>query len=194
MAEKQSVTLFVEAGDPACAAAERWLTERGVEFTVRDVKADPAATAAMFGRVGRVVVPAFQIGEKLIIGFDPVQLVRFLPKEDTQEPVSFGAAVRGVNPEVASSRGLPAPFGVEVGPVKDGSPADVAGVAPGDIITAIGAYTITGGVDQFSVAVAARRPGDTMAITVWRDRESRDVAVHFPPADVTDIDSAEAAE
>ena len=50
------------------------------------------------------------------------------------------------------------------------------------MITAIGAYTIHGGAEQFRSAVALRRPGDTMALTIWRDGADREVAVAFPVA------------
>jgi len=164
------VTVFVRAGDPACEATVRYLDQRGVAYSKRDVLTDPSATAILFGRLGKVTVPVVQIGERLLVGHDPVQLARFLPRDETAEPsVSFGAAVRGVTPEVAAAKGLPAPFGVEVGSVKPGSPAEAAGILPGDVITAIGAYTIHGGAEQFRRAVAMRRPGDTMALTLWRD-------------------------
>jgi membrane-associated protease RseP (regulator of RpoE activity) len=179
------VTVYVRGGDPACAAALQYLAQRGVEHRVRDILTDPSASAILLGRVGRVTVPAFQIGERLILGFDPVQLSRFLPRPEGEAgpSVSFGAGVRTVTPAIAAAHGLPAAYGVEVGPVRDGSPAAVAGVRPGDLITAIGAYTLTGGEAQFRTAVAARHPGDSMAITVWRDEASQDLAVLFPGAD-----------
>jgi VCBS repeat-containing protein len=65
-------------------------------------------------------------------------------------------------------------------------------VSPGDVITAIGAYTLTGGEAQFRTAVAARHPGDAMAITVWRDGTSQDLAVQFPGADDEPVGSPEA--
>lgn len=95
-------------------------------------------------------------------------------------PVSFGAAVRGVTPEIATTHGLPAAYGVEVGSVNPGSPASAAGVQPGDVIVAIGAYTLHGGADQFRTAVAARQPGDVMSITIWRDGDQFEAAVEFP--------------
>jgi serine protease Do len=95
-------------------------------------------------------------------------------------PVSFGAAVRGVTPEIAARHGLPAAYGVEVGSVRPGSPAAEAGVQSGDVIVGVGAYTLHGGADQFRQAVAARQPGDTMAITVWRDGEQFAAVVAFP--------------
>jgi serine protease Do len=94
--------------------------------------------------------------------------------------VTFGAAVRSVTPELAHERGLPATYGVEVGRVTPGSPAEAAGIRVGDLIVGIGPYTLSGGADQFRTAVAARRPGDTMQLTLWRDGSEVPVAVSFP--------------
>lgn len=181
----EPVTVFVRAGDPTCAAALQYLAQRGVEHRVRDILTDPSASAILLGRLGKVTVPAFQIGDRLIVGFDPVQLSRYLPRPETERGpgVSFGAGVRSVTAAIATQRGLPAVYGVEVGPVRDGSPAAIAGVRPGDVITAIGAYTLTGGEAQFRTAVAARHPGDSMAITVWRAGTSEELAVQFPIAE-----------
>jgi membrane-associated protease RseP (regulator of RpoE activity) len=177
------VTVFVKAGDPASEATLRYLDQRGVAYTKRDVLTDPSATAILFGRLGRVTVPVLQVGERLLVGHDPVQLARFLPRPESEEPaVSFGAAVRGVTPEIAAVKQLPAAYGVEVGSVKEGSPAEAAGIRAGDVITAIGPYTINGGADQFRRAVSLRRPGDSMALTLWREGASVDVVVAFPVA------------
>jgi serine protease Do len=148
---------------------------------VRDILTDPSASAILLGRLGRVTVPAFQIGDRLVVGFDPIQLSRLLPREgDAERGVSFGAGVRTVTAAIAAAHGLPAAYGVEVGPVREGSPATVAGVRSGDVITAIGAYTLTGGEAQFRTAVSARHPGDSMAITVWREGASEELGVQFP--------------
>lgn len=94
--------------------------------------------------------------------------------------MSFGAAVRGVTAEIAREHRLPAAYGVEVGSVRPGSPAEAAGVQPGDVIVGIGPYTLHGGSEQFRTAVSARQPGDSMAITVWRDGEQFETTVAFP--------------
>jgi glutaredoxin len=177
----EQVTVYVRAGDPACAAALQYLSQRGVEHRVRDILTDPSASAILLARLGRVTVPAFQIGDRLVVGFDPIQLSRLLPREGDAGPgVSFGAGVRTATAAIAAAHGLPAAYGVEVGPVREGSPAAVAGVLSGDVIAAIGAYTLTGGESQFRTAVSARHPGDSMAITLWRDRAPRDLVVQFP--------------
>ncbi|MFI5285210.1 MAG: PDZ domain-containing protein [Candidatus Dormibacteria bacterium] len=181
------VTVFVRSGDPASEATLRYLDQRGVAYTKRDVLADPSATAILFGRLGRVVVPVVQVGERLLVGHDPVQLARFLPREDSEDQhVSFGASVRTVTGEIATAKQLPATYGVEVGQVRPGSPAEAAGILPGDVITGIGPYTVNGGADQFRSAVSLRQPGDTMMLTVWREGDVSEAAVVFPteaPAD-----------
>src|ERR1019366_6770018 len=49
-----TVTVFVRSGDPASEATLRYLDQRGVTYTKRDVLSDPSATAILFGRLGRV--------------------------------------------------------------------------------------------------------------------------------------------
>jgi membrane-associated protease RseP (regulator of RpoE activity) len=180
-AEEPAIAVFVKTGDPASETVVRYLDQRGLKYTKRDVLTDPSATAILFGRLGRVTVPVVQVGDRLLVAPDPVQLARFLPRDEDGTPaVAFGVAVRTVTREIAAEKKLPAPFGVEVGSVKEGSPAQVAGIQPGDVITGIGAYTLNGGADQFRRAISARRPGDRMTLTVWRDGESVEVTVEFP--------------
>jgi membrane-associated protease RseP (regulator of RpoE activity) len=176
-----AITVFVRAEDPQSQALLAYLEQRGLEYSVRDVTTDPSAAAILFGRLGRVAVPALIVDDRMIVGFDPVQLARFLPRPEDDGPgVSFGAAVRTVTVEIARDLGLAGAFGVEVGPVHENSPAAAAGLRPGDVITAVGGYTLTGGADQFRTAVAARHPGDTMILTVWRDGGFVVVTVEFP--------------
>lgn len=177
------VTVFIRPGDPTCERALAYLRSREVEHQVIDISTDPQAAQLLASRVGQVVVPTFVVGDKLLVGFDPVQLARYLPSSEPEQPgVNFGAAVRSVTADLAHERGLPYAYGVEVGPVKEGSPAAVAGIRTGDLITEIGAYTLTGGADQFRTAVSARHPGDAMALTVLRDGQSEAVEVTFPEA------------
>ena len=175
--------VYIRRGDRDCASVIAFLEQRGVRYTVRDVTVDPSASAVLIGRLGRVVVPVIQQGDRLLVGYDPIQLARFFPAaggESSAPAVSFGAAVRSVSPQVARERGLPWTYGVEVGNVREGSPADRAGIRPGDIITSIGPYTLAGGADQFRAAVAVRKPGDAMNLSVLHDGDERAVEVEFP--------------
>jgi len=179
-AQPPVITVYVSPGDPASAALRAYLDERDVAHTVRDVR-EPDVQAFLMAALGRVAVPVTQIGGKMLVGFDPLQIARHLPQRGGDEAgVSFGAAVRTVTGELAAAAGLPAAYGVEVGSVKDASAAAVAGIRSGDIITEIGGYTITGGRDQFIQAISVRRPGDTMELTIWRAGESTAARVAFP--------------
>ena len=180
----EQITVFVKAGDPASEQVLRYLDQRGLQYATRDVLTDPSATAILFGRLGRVVVPVVQLGERLLVGSDPVQLARFLPRDEPEGPgVAFGAAVRTVTVDIAAAKQLPAAYGVEVGSVRDGSPAAAAGIVAGDVVIAVGGYTVTGGAEQFRRAVSVRRPGDTMQLSVWRDGDTLEVGVSFPVAE-----------
>lgn len=175
------VTVYVRTGDPTSAALTQYLDSRGVGYISRDVDSDPSAQAVLFGRFGRVVAPVTQVGDLMLPGFDALQLSRLLPRlPPAGQQVSFGAAVRTVSADVARAAGLAAAFGVEVGPVRAGSAAADAGISAGDVISAIGPYTLTGGREQFATAVAARVPGDTMTLTVNRQGAELVVAVVFP--------------
>ncbi|HUZ69123.1 MAG TPA: PDZ domain-containing protein [Candidatus Saccharimonadales bacterium] len=177
----ETVTVFVRPGDPASEATLRYLDQRGIAYLKRDVLSDPSATAILFGRLGKVVAPVVQVGERLLVGHDPVQLARFLPRPESEEQhVAFGASVRTVTADIATEKGLPSTFGVEVGQVKPGSPAEAAGIEGGDVITGIGPYTVNGGAEQFRRAVSLRQPGDTMMLTIWRAADAFEVAVAFP--------------
>ena len=58
--------------------------------------------------------------------------------------------------------------GAQVAGVRNGSPADKAGLKAGDVITSFGGETITS-PDDLTAAVAAKQPGDKVSITYVRD-------------------------
>src|ERR1700680_930246 len=63
-----AITVFVRAADPQCEALLRYLDQRGLEYTTRDVTTDPSATAILFGRLGRVAVPAPRTDYGMLVG------------------------------------------------------------------------------------------------------------------------------
>ena len=66
--------------------------------------------------------------------------------------------------------------GAEVGTVVAGSGAAKAGLAVGDVITAIDGTEVRGS-DGLQAAIAGHRPGDTVSVTFTRDGSSRTVSV-----------------
>ena len=68
--------------------------------------------------------------------------------------------------------------GVYIRSVTPGSAAEVAGIAVGDIITALDGETIDT-MEDLRFALRDHRAGDTTTITVWRDGESINLQITF---------------
>ena len=62
--------------------------------------------------------------------------------------------------------------------VRSGSPAAEAGLRQGDVVTGVTGNEI-GSADELREAVAARKPGDSLELTVERDGETRTVTVRL---------------
>jgi S1-C subfamily serine protease len=60
------------------------------------------------------------------------------------------------------------PAGVQVGSVVPGSPAEQAGIQPGDVVTGVGGRTVTS-TAELHAALSPHRPGDTVTVA-WTDR------------------------
>jgi glutaredoxin len=57
-----------------------FLTERGIEFTVKDVSVDQAAVFELVRTYNSRSTPTVVIGDEVLIGFDPKQLTAALAK------------------------------------------------------------------------------------------------------------------
>jgi len=68
---------------------------------------------------------------------------------------------------LSDQSGYSAAAGAQIAQVYDGTPAADAGLAAGDVITAVDGTTISSN-DDLSSALAHHRPGDTVRIT-WVD-------------------------
>lgn len=65
----KDVTIYVTPTCPHCFTAMDYLTSKGVEFTKKDIQTDQTARLELMQK-GVMAVPAIQIGEELIVGFD----------------------------------------------------------------------------------------------------------------------------
>jgi serine protease Do len=172
-----------------CFAAKRWFEEHGVAYTDYDVSLDPVRAAEMVRLTGQNAVPVIRVGGQVMIGFDPLQLARLIPFESNGsaprpaegERVSLGMAAQSLTAEKARELGLPAPFGVLVGSVREGGPAAEAGLQPDDVIVGVGEYTLQN-LGQLQNLVAAKRPGDRLSLRVFRSGEEFDAMFAFPEA------------
>ncbi len=76
----------------------------------------------------------------------------------------------GISTAPAVTEGFDAPAGLFVQAVSPGSPADVAGIKVGDVITAVDGQA-TVGPDSLFLAIVSKKPGDQITIDYLRDGE-----------------------
>lgn len=173
-----------------CPAAKRWLDDHGVRYTEHDITRDPVRATEVFRLTGQGAVPVIRVGQQVVVGFDPLQLAKLIPLDndgkagagngnDSAGRLSLGMAAQSLTPEKAAQLGLPAPFGVVVGPVRPGGPAAGAGIQEGDVLIGVGSYTLQN-LAQLQSLVAAKQPGDRLSIRIWRRGEELDATIEFP--------------
>lgn len=88
----------------------------------------------------------------------------------------LGVAIQNVTAELARSFGMEKPEGVLVGDVVDNSPADKAGMQPGDIILTFDGQTVRR-MTKLRNLVAQTAPGREVEIVVHRDGERETLQV-----------------
>ncbi len=88
----------------------------------------------------------------------------------------IGVAVQEVNQQLAQTFGLGTPHGALVSLVEPKSPAEQAGLKPGDVITSVNGRSIQRSLDLPTV-IAALPPGSQAKIGIWHDRKDSEVLV-----------------
>ncbi|HJV68198.1 MAG TPA: Do family serine endopeptidase [Ideonella sp.] len=94
----------------------------------------------------------------------------------------LGVTVQEVNQSLADSFKLPRPEGALVASVEPDSPASRAGLQPGDVLQRIGDHAIVGSAD-LPAAVTMAKPGDKVALQIWRDGKARNVEATLADAE-----------
>ena len=88
----------------------------------------------------------------------------------------LGVSIRPVDADRAADLGLRDIRGVYIESVQRGSAADRAGVKEGDVVVSVAGEAVNAPNDLQSL-VALRRPGDTVAVGVWRSGAERALRV-----------------
>ncbi|HUU29467.1 MAG TPA: trypsin-like peptidase domain-containing protein [archaeon] len=84
----------------------------------------------------------------------------------------LGVLIQNIDPVMARALGLENPQGVLVEDFvpKNDSPAELGGLRRGDVIISVGGYPVNFS-HQLQETIAKRRPGETVELTVIRDRQ-----------------------
>jgi len=90
----------------------------------------------------------------------------------------LGVVVQDLDQALAESFGLPRPDGAVISAVQPGGAAATAGIRPGDVVTRIAGQPVNTAA-ELSQRIGAARPGETLALQVWRDRALREIRVQL---------------
>jgi serine protease Do len=101
----------------------------------------------------------------------------------------LGVAVQEVSQPLAESFGLERPQGALVSSVERGSPAEKAGIKPGDVVLAIDGKKIERSA-ELPPLVAGVKPGSKANLQVWRDGSLRTLAVTVGELKAEEVASA----
>ncbi|MBE7939584.1 MULTISPECIES: DegQ family serine endoprotease [Ramlibacter] len=109
------------------------------------------------------------------------------------EHARLGVAVQEVNQSLADSFGLDRPAGALVAKVDKGSPAQKAGLEPGDVIRSVNGKPVVASGD-LSALISASQPGETAKLDVWRKGKAVELSAKLGSADdkVAKADSGDA--
>ena len=70
MVANHNVTVYSTPTCPYCHQAKRYLAEKGVAYSDKDVAADLQARDDMVKKTGQLGVPVIEIDGKLVVGFN----------------------------------------------------------------------------------------------------------------------------
>ena len=98
------------------------------------------------------------------------------------EHARLGVAVQEVNQSFANSFKLDKPEGALVSTVEKGSPADKAGLRPGDVIRRVNGQPIVSSGDLPAV-IGLATPGDTVKLGIWREGAAKELSARLANAD-----------
>lgn len=89
-------------------------------------------------------------------------------KYQTNEPVSIGVAVQDIPDDLRAQYNVPQ--GIMIMEITPGSPAEAAGILPGDILTTFGSEKVTSTV-QLNTIKSRYKPGSEVKFTIYRDSD-----------------------
>ena len=145
---------------------KEFLSRRGIRFIEKNVAADPLAAQEMIRTSGQRGVPVTVISDQVVVGYDQRRLAMLLDQGIVGKP-ALGVSIADAG-RIAQKHGGGPAVGAYVGQVRPGSPAQQAGLRPGDVITELGGQPIHTAADVHAV-MAGHHPGDRLGITFERD-------------------------
>lgn len=156
-----------------CHQAKQFLSRQGVRFVEKNVAADRQAAMEMVRISGQQGVPVIAIDGQVVVGFDQPRLMQLLQKAKPK----LGAAIADASSRAGKDADVPT-SGAYVGRVRPGSPAERAGLRPGDVITALGGQPVIV-ADDVAKLVGQMPKGRDVSLTYVRAGREHDTLVRL---------------
>ena len=169
-------------------------------FIQTDVAINPGNSGGpLFNMAGEVIGINSQIysrtGGYMGLSFAVPIDVAMKVKDDLQKygKVSrgrLGVTIQGVSQDLADSFGLKKAQGALVSAIEPKSPADKAGIKPGDVILAVDGRAVENSIDLPRI-IGESRPGTAVNLKVWRQGETRELRAslgEIPPEKIARAD------
>ena len=75
-----AVTIYTTPTCPWCHKAKEWLKQNKIKYKEKNVAKDTKARAEIIKKSGQTAVPVLEIKGKIIIGFEPKEILKALQK------------------------------------------------------------------------------------------------------------------
>lgn len=157
-----------------------------VPFLQTDVAVNPGNSGGpLFNMAGEVIGINSQIysrsggyqGLSFAIPIDlAMNVEQQLVKHGKVQRGKLGVTIQEVNQALADSFGLAKPTGALINAVEPGSPADKAGLKPGDVILAVNDREV-GNSGELPAQIATMASGESARLKIWRKGNPQEVTV-----------------
>lgn len=148
-------------------------------FVEKNVAADRKAAMEMVRVSGQQGVPVITVDGQVVIGFNQPRLRQLLQQKHQAGRVGpkLGASIADAASQAKKHPGIPA-TGAFVGRVRKNSPAERAGLRPGDVITALGGQPVNSASDVH-VLLPQMATKHEVSLTYVRNGQERDALVRL---------------
>ena len=146
----------------------------------KNVAVDRQAAMEMIQVSGQQGVPVITVDGRVVVGFNQPRLTQLLGEVHRTKSRSgprLGASIADAASQVRRNPGIPS-AGAFVGRVRSGSPAEQAGLRPGDVITALDGQPVTQADDVHRLMLRLPR-GHDVSLSYVRDGQERDTLVRL---------------
>ena len=125
---------------------------------------------------GQQGVPVITVDGQVVVGFNQPQLRQLLQQARKAKP-KLGASIADASSQVRRHPGIPG-SGAYVGQVRSGSPAERAGLRPGDVIVALGGQEVAQAKDVRRL-VQEMPKGRDLSLTYVRAGQEQDALIRL---------------